>query len=309
MSLFGRKADILLKSWQCQFLAMMGIALCSLTLAGCQSVHKSEVPQPKQPVVKAEKPEISVENLDYCPDDIKNANSVSQPVTGVIHGQPFKLDKAVLENGILKLRKGEDFFADRSLTVFLFTEKGKIPENKLYEVFHDVSDFDNPHIHTSWRVEGKNFPENDSVMNDYDMALKFGKANKKRIKGVLAVCMPDEKQTHIAGVFEAEIKGFLLKPDGTPDLTQDSFDNFKYLAEKHLEKSHPNKKVDVLDTTNSSFTSSNNDDPNFQQTGSSVIGYKVGEGAKEIKTFHFVKNEEWEVSKVTEASASDTAFP
>ena len=53
------------------------------------------------------------------------------PARGAIAGHPFVVEKATMkEGGILELREGEDFFADRSITVFIFEiEAGETPDD------------------------------------------------------------------------------------------------------------------------------------------------------------------------------------
>ena len=60
------------------------------------------------------------------------------PVFGQIHGEPFTVEIAEIQNGILHLKQGKEFFANKEFTVFLFLkEEGSIPEMKSWSVKAD----------------------------------------------------------------------------------------------------------------------------------------------------------------------------
>src|SRR5260221_438722 len=44
---------------------------------------------------------------------------------GKVHGLDFKVESAKMENGILTIRQGKDFFAEREMTIFLFLKPGE----------------------------------------------------------------------------------------------------------------------------------------------------------------------------------------
>jgi hypothetical protein len=157
------------------------------------------------------------------------------PVRGQIQGQPFRYERATLREGILKLRQGEEFFADLELTVFLFLdEKGVIPEDRVWNITCETGWRGGyPHIHVARRKDGKKPPEHASVTCDYALRLEFGKETAQgSLPGTIALRAPS-LGTHVVGSFEATIKGYRLK-EGQVDLTQDDLDIAAVVAKRWL---------------------------------------------------------------------------
>jgi hypothetical protein len=125
--------------------------------------------------------------------------------SGKVRGKPFTVERAEIQNGILKLRQGKDFFADKSFTIFLFLKKGESAEGKSFNVTPQ-SGFGSPHIHLSYKVEGKQLPKTDMLMEGYTMQLEFGRAQGKKLPGKIRLVLPADKKSHVAGTFVAEIK-------------------------------------------------------------------------------------------------------
>jgi uncharacterized membrane protein YjgN (DUF898 family)/Tfp pilus assembly protein PilF len=139
-------------------------------------------------------------DMDIGPQDIPDA-----PAGGMIHGQQFSVESAKIENGILTLRQGGDFFADRSFMIFLFLKEGESLEGKVFRVTRE-SGFGSPHIHMKWKKDKKNLPETKVFTNDYAMQLEFGHVEDGRLAGRLYLSLPDDKKSYTAGRFTAEVK-------------------------------------------------------------------------------------------------------
>ncbi len=137
--------------------------------------------------------------------DVSKAKIPATAVTGKAHGVDFKVEKATLENGILKLRQGKDFFADQGFSIFTFLKKGEKLDGKKFAVKADDG-FGSPHIHFGYKVEGKSLPKTETFMDKYSMRLEFGKTVKKKIPGKIYLCLPDDAKSFIVGTFEAEVK-------------------------------------------------------------------------------------------------------
>lgn len=180
-----------------------------------------------------------------------NANAAitdkDRPAAGQIHGKPFAFESGVMEEGILHLRQGKEFFADLEIIVFLFLPKGEVPSGKTFIVSQDPSqNRSNPHIHLHWKETGKSLPLYQMFTNNYTMRLTFGQDHGNMLPGTVELVLPDETKSHIAGTFMAEIKGFRFKKDGEPDLASDSFTTFDYVAKQHLEKTRPGQPIKII---------------------------------------------------------------
>jgi hypothetical protein len=138
------------------------------------------------------------------PEDVTGQPIPEKPATGRIDGKDFKVEKAVLENSVLTLRQGKDFFADLEFMVFLFGQDGKF-EGKTIAVKPN-QDSTTAHIHKGYKVEGKNLPETEIITEKYTMKVEFGTAKDGKIPGKIHLRLPDEAGSFVVGTFEAEIK-------------------------------------------------------------------------------------------------------
>lgn len=136
-------------------------------------------------------------------EDVTGVPISSSPACGMAHGTPFTVEKASLQNGILSLRKGKEFFADQEFMIFLFLKKGETIDGKTYTMKHD-GNF-GPHVHFKYKVEGNSVPETKMFMKDYAMQLGFGKIKDKKVTGKIYLCLPDEAKSYVEGTFVAEI--------------------------------------------------------------------------------------------------------
>ena len=125
-------------------------------------------------------------------------------VSGRIHGQTFVMDKTELNGGILTLRQGKEFFADRSVKLFLFLKEDETLVGKKYRIAGGMG-MGVPHVHLQWKKEGSTFGESISFMEKYAMLLQFGKSKAGQLPGEIYVCLPDESKSVIAGKFSVEI--------------------------------------------------------------------------------------------------------
>ena len=122
-------------------------------------------------------------------------------VSGKIHGEEFVLGAAELQDGILTLRQGEDFFPDLALTIFLFLKEGETVEGKKFKITPKTG-FGSPHVHVKWREKkGEGMPETEMLMDGYAMVLEFGKKEAGRIPGRIYACLSDKSRSLVAGTF------------------------------------------------------------------------------------------------------------
>ena len=137
--------------------------------------------------------------------DVSTAPIPAAPVSGMAHGVKFKVEKAKIQNGILSLRQGKNFFADQEFKIFTFLKKGENLAGKKF-IVKPNGGFGSPHVHFSYKIKNKNLPKTEMFMNKYTMKLEFGKVSGKKISGKIYLCLPDKAKSFIAGSFEAEIK-------------------------------------------------------------------------------------------------------
>ena len=92
-----------------------------------------------------------------------------------LRGAEFAPDSVTLDpdRGILTLSEGDGFFADRSLTVFLFDDDAKLGDRS-YRV--DGESDGAPQLHLAYHDEGMRSPDTDIVAGGYRMTLELGEA-------------------------------------------------------------------------------------------------------------------------------------
>jgi hypothetical protein len=133
---------------------------------------------------------------------------VTIPVTaasGEIRGQAFKVETAKVENNILTLRQGKDFFPDRAVTIFMFLKKSEALEGRTFNISTDHG-FGAPHIHMKWKDGGKKAPETKIFMKEYAMRLQFNEKENGALPGKIFLALPDDSKSFVAGTFLAQLK-------------------------------------------------------------------------------------------------------
>lgn len=138
-------------------------------------------------------------------EDVTKESIPVASAEGMAHGVNFKVEKATIQNGILTLRQGKDFFADQEFMVFTSLKKGKTLDGKKFTVKPDDRS-GAPHIHLRYKVEKKTIPKTEMFMKGYTMKLEFGTASDKKIPGKIYLCLPDKAKSFVAGTFQAEMK-------------------------------------------------------------------------------------------------------
>jgi len=137
--------------------------------------------------------------------DLTNVKIPETTASGKIHGVRFTVEKANIENGILTIRQGKDFFPDYAVLIFLFLKKGEKLAGRTFNISKDKG-FGVPHIHMKYKQEGKKFPKTEMFTKKYAMRLEFGKKENGFYPGKIYLSVPDELQSYVAGTFQAEAK-------------------------------------------------------------------------------------------------------
>lgn len=138
--------------------------------------------------------------------DLSTVTIPEAKVSGTIHGRKFALENGSLQNGIVTLRQGKDFFPDLALTIFLFLKNNEKAAGKTYNINKD-SEFGSPHVYMKWKKPDARIPETKVFMKDYVMRLEFGnKEEKGKLPGKIYICFPDDLKSVVAGTFELEVK-------------------------------------------------------------------------------------------------------
>ena len=180
-------------------LSVIGVVvLASFFVVGARQLQKA-TSNPQNSTSQSSPP---VTAGEASPDRIaKSAEGTT--LAGKIHGQDFVCEKAKLENGILTLRQGKDFFADREVMIFLFPKPGESLEEKTFDIGKN-NNGTTPHVWLKWKEPGKNLPEQKAYTSGYTMRLEFGTITDGMLPGKIRVSLPDAEQSFAEGTFQAE---------------------------------------------------------------------------------------------------------
>ena len=128
-----------------------------------------------------------------------------KPAAGKVHGREFKVEKAILEEGCLKLRQGEGFATH--LEEFEIDLSRKNVENFAGQTFTaELNKKAGIDITLAYSEEKKGSIKTRTYMREYTMKLEFGTAKDGKIPGKIHLRLPDEAGSFVVGAFEAEIK-------------------------------------------------------------------------------------------------------
>ena len=124
--------------------------------------------------------------------------------SGQIHGFGFVVDQAVIRNGVLHLKHGQEFFADQEFIVFLFSG-GQSLAGQLFTIPDQaLGQAAVPHIHLRWQDEAGQ-PQSEMAMEGYQLRLKFGEIDGSSVKGEIVLKIPELAGTYLSGTFTALI--------------------------------------------------------------------------------------------------------
>jgi hypothetical protein len=191
---------------------------------------------------------------------------VQQGAGGRLNGRAFTVEQARLDNDILVLRSGKEFFPERELKVFFFDKSTK--ENR--EILADGSGGGSPHIHVSWRDEGDSLPNTETLMQGYDLAIKFGAATEFGVPFAIHFRTDKVADTEVSGTGFATFEDVRVV-DGKLDRTYDSFGILRYIAREYLRAAHSGE-IEVLGHFGGRYSSS---DKPFPHTGFLGLEYRV----------------------------------
>lgn len=166
---------------------------------------KAEAERVQTAMVRKERNEAIARGETVWAADLEGVSIPDHAVSGMIHEQAFVVEKATFQNGVLELRQGSDFFPDRSISIFLFLDDGQKPDGHSLSIDAGSDGFSQPHVHVAYKVEGRMLPKTEMFMDKYAMRLELGQSKNDRLPGRMYLCLPDEKKSVVAGMFEAEI--------------------------------------------------------------------------------------------------------
>lgn len=223
----------------------------------------------------------------------------THPAKGQVGGGAFEPDSVVLEGGVLAFVQSKE--PQTAVLIRLTGPRWETPINK--KLKYAPATGDAPTVIVNRMSQGE--MKQQSYSDKYTLTLEFGSENNRKLPGKLSLDVPGDAKISLAGVFDADIKGFRFV-DGKPDLSADSTDTLQYLALRELLKDDPDKQVDVVAFRDGRYAT---DAGQKNNSGYIEIEYRVGQAASEIKRFQFVKDPDWKVRGTLGLDQIDEAHP
>lgn len=122
---------------------------------------------------------------------------------GSVHGRPFQLERAVIQQGRLDLRQGPKWPPDLGVSVHLFAERTEDLAGRTVTI--EASRPSAPRVILRWKDE-----QGGSVTKDYRqgyaLKVEFGAVTNNRLPGKVYIALPDDARSYAAGTFSAEIR-------------------------------------------------------------------------------------------------------
>ena len=264
----------------------------------------------RAPVAKAPAPVTKPSSTVVVPPVTKSRPDApaipSTPAKGQIQGKPFMVDASTIENGVLSLQQGRDVTSELEVRLMLGTSPWDVPAGKNFRISGGNAT-DAPQILLAWKEKDNVAPTEKKFSGNYSLLLELGQEKDGKLPGKIALTLPDEEKSNVAGTFEATIKGFRIV-NGKPDLTVDSVDTLQYLALRELLKDDANKTLEVLGFRDGRYSQPDSSSKNM--TGYIEAEYRKDQSAPSVRRFQFEKDAgTWKLVKTLKENQLDEAHP
>ena len=131
-----------------------------------------------------------------------NFSFPEMPVAGKIHGDFAACNRNTLTVGALSFRQATRGAPDVSVTIYFAVNRPEDLGGRTINV--TTNDVVIPRVAIRWREGSKGRAQ--WVTNGYALRLDLGAVAGNRVPGKIYLCLPDEDQTRVAGMFNAEIR-------------------------------------------------------------------------------------------------------
>lgn len=148
---------------------------------------------------------------------------------GELNGEPFKPQHGELVDGLLSLREGQDFFAQREIRI-------RLPRPATGPLLIDVLPDDLgelPEVEISWLLPDQDLPEARRLSSGYTLHLDLAERAPGRLAGDFHLVLPPRYATTLSGTVEVLQSG-LRQTRGRIDYSFDSRDTLARVLNEHL---------------------------------------------------------------------------
>lgn len=135
--------------------------------------------------------------------NLAEAEIPDAPVSGVVHGFGFKLERAVIQGGKLDLRQGAKWPPDLGVSIYLFANRAEDLAGQTVVLESDRATA--PRVFLRWKNE-QDKAQTKEYRSGYAARVEFGPVTNNRLTGKIYLATPDEAKSYAAGTFSAEIR-------------------------------------------------------------------------------------------------------
>lgn len=175
-------------------------------------------------------------NLSWLQHATEEAHTkVRFDLHGELYGQTFQPHYGELIDGVLVLREGRDFFAQRELRIAL--PRSLVSQTmktlRLDVLPQDIGDL--PEIEIMWLQAGQALPEARRISRGYTLHLDFLSQPPNKLQGGFHLVLPPQFKTSMSGDVQL-LTDRLQYIDGEVDRKYDAISTLEYVIEDYLQR-------------------------------------------------------------------------
>lgn len=162
-------------------------------------------------------------------------------LSGEFNGKPFAPQSGELIGGVLSLRQGHDFYAQRELQI-------RLPAQPLGALRLDVLPEDGgalPEVELSWLQPDQDLPEARRLLRGYTLHLDLRPKAPNRLEGEFHLSLPSDYRTTLSGHVELYTDRLRYR-HGKVDLGYDSDDTLALVLRDYLQRRFASRDVSLV---------------------------------------------------------------
>ena len=179
-------------------------------------------------------------SLEWLHDEAEHGDRLAIQVQGQLDGRPFNPHEGELVDGVLTLREGSGFFANKEVSI-------RLPHPQTGPLRLDVLPQDAgmlPEVEISWKSPEQELPEARRLSHGYTLHLDLEPVAPNRLVGDFHLVLPPRYSTSVSGKVELYTDG-LRYHAGKIDHRHDSYDTLVHVVTDYLRRRHATRQVQV----------------------------------------------------------------
>ena len=173
-------------------------------------------------------------NLSWLKPSAATHSNTQIELNGELYGQPFRPQYGELIDGVLLLREGKDFFAQRELRIALPSGTAFAQQGLRLDVLpQDVGEL--PDIEIMWLLPEQTLPEARRIGRGYTLHLDLQHQAPNLLTGNFHLVLPPQFKTSMSGEIQL-LSNRLHYLNGKVDRHYDDVTTLEYVVQDYLER-------------------------------------------------------------------------